>query len=192
MISAKLYLNKRIHARKCEIVEFAKTKAMQFEEDNHLQGAVSEECVRYGLIYNDALVALMTFVKSQFDEKYDWELIRYCCLKGHTVVGGASKIFKHFLKKHTGIVVSYANRRFSSGRLYDMLGFTEVSRTEPNYFWLNVNSGVRYTQQKCQKHSLAALLGDNFDVNETEFQNMTRNGFVQCFDAGNIKYEYTI
>nr|DAN35327.1 MAG TPA: endonuclease-like protein [Caudoviricetes sp.] len=192
MIAAKIGKNVRVFARKCRVDTITAQQARLFEEENHLQGAASSESVRYGLVHNNELVALMTFGKSRFDKKYDWELIRYCCLKGHTVVGGASKLFKHFLKNHSGSVMSYANRRISDGGLYKKLGFNEVTRTGPNYFWFNANGGIRYTRQKCQKHKLASLLEDNFNPAETEYQNMTRNGFVQCFDSGNIKYEYSI
>ena len=188
MIASKLGLTKRIYARKCRIVEVGPEQATKFEEENHLQGKSNCESARYGLVHDDMLVALMTFGKPRTNEKYDWGLIRFCCLKDHTVVGGTSKLFKHFLKHHSGSVVSYADRRISNGSLYRELGFVEVSRTEPNYFWLCTKTGVR----TAKKSKLANLLGDNFDPTETEYQNMTRNGFVQCYDSGNIKYEYAI
>lgn len=192
MIAAKLGSNKRIYARKCNIVVVTSEQARIFESTNHIQGVASGESIRYGLMHDNKLVSLMTFGKSRFDKKYDWELIRYCCLIGHNVIGGASKLFKHFLTHHDGSVMSYANRRISNGRLYNTLGFVEVSRTPPNYFWLSLSSGERLTRQKCQKHKLSKILGDRFNSEETEKQNMLRNGFVQCFDCGNIKYEYTI
>ena len=192
MISAKLGLNKRVYARACTIVFVPAEQTRMFEQANHIQGAASGESVRIGLVYENMLVALMTFGKSRFDKKYDWELIRFCCLVGHNVVGGASRLFRHFLKHHHGSVMSYANRRISHGKLYETLGFAEVSRTQPNYFWFSLATGDRLTRQKCQKHKLSKLLGDNFNPNETEKQNMERNRYVQCFDCGNIKYEYTI
>lgn len=188
MIAAKIGKNVRVFARKCQVDTITAKQARLFEEENHLQGAASSESVRYGLVHNNELVALMTFGKSRFDKKYDWELIRYCCLKGHTVVGGASKLFKHFLKNHSGSVMSYANRRISDGGLYKKLGFNEVTRTGPNYFW--ISNKIRYSRQQCQKHKLSKLLGDKYSERETEVENMTRNGFVQCFDSGNIKYEF--
>ena len=192
MIASKLRASNKMHARKCSVLSVDASQARAFEEENHLQGYTGGESVRYGLIYNGILVALMTFGKSRFDKNYDWELIRFCCLQGHTVVGGASKLFKHFLNHHSGSIMSYANRRISSGGLYRALGFREVARTEPNYFWFSLRNGARLSRQKCQKHRLASVLGDRFDAEKTEKENMMENGYVQCFDAGNIKYEYII
>lgn len=188
MIASKLGLNNVIYARKCSIVIVEPAQARLFESANHIQGTATGESIRYGLMYDNNLVALMTFGKSRFDKKYDWELIRFCCLSGYNVIGGASKLFKHFLKHHSGNIMSYANRRISNGKLYNKLGFNEVSRTPPNYFWFK--SGKILSRQKCQKHKLNDLLEDKYYDHETEQQNMERNGYVQCFDCGNIKFEF--
>ena len=42
----------------------------------------------------------MTFSKPRFNNQYDYELIRFCSLKGFNVIGGASKLWKYFLKKY--------------------------------------------------------------------------------------------
>ena len=192
MIASKLGLNRTIYARKCSIISLTATQSKMFSQKNHIQGAASGESVIYGLLYDNTVVSIMSFGISRFDKNYDWELIRFCNIMGTNVIGGASKLFKHFLNHHSGSIMSYANRRISNGNLYKQLGFKEVSRTKPNYFWLSLSSGEKLTRQKCQKHKLPKLLGAKFNPAETEKQNMERNGFVQCFDCGNIKYEYTI
>ncbi len=88
-----------------------------FLDENHIQG----NCIskyRYGLYYNNELISLMTFGKSRFKDEF--ELLRFCNKLGYNVVGGASKLFFHFLKDHEEIkeVISYADRRWSVGNLY--------------------------------------------------------------------------
>lgn len=187
MINNKLGLCEKIYARKCEIREVDYNTSIAFLEHNHLQGACPSK-YRYGLYYNDELVELITFGKSRFNKKYDYELLRLCTKLNTTVVGGASKLFKHFVKHHNGSVISYANRRFSNGNVYEQLGFKYVGETQPNYCY--VKREIMLTRIQCQKHKLKDILGDNFDPNLTEKQNMLNNGYNIMYDCGNLIYEY--
>jgi hypothetical protein len=66
--------------------------------------------IRLGLKYNNELVFIMTFSKPRFNKNYEWEMVRFCGLKDHTIVGGASKLFKHFVEKYNPkSVLSYAD-----------------------------------------------------------------------------------
>lgn len=187
MINNKLGLCEKIYARKCDIREVDYNTSMAFLEQNHLQGGCPSK-YRYGLYYNNELVELITFGKSRFNKKYDYELLRLCTKLNTTVVGGASKLFKHFIKHHNGSVISYANRRFSNGNVYEQLGFKYVGETQPNYCY--VKTEIMLTRIQCQKHKLKNVLGDNFDPNLTEKQNMLNNGYGIIYDCGNLIYEY--
>lgn len=186
MINNKLGLNNRIYARKCEIREVEFAKSLTFLNDNHLQGSCTST-IRYGLYYNNELVQLITFGKSRFDKKYDYELLRLCTLKGYCVVGGASKLFKHALKFVKGNIISYANRRFSCGEIYKQLGFESKGESRPNYFY---NKGGKiYSRLGFQKHKLKDLL-DKFDDSLSEYDNMLNNGYDKIYDCGNLVFAY--
>jgi hypothetical protein len=129
MIRSKLGLGKRIYARATEVREVSSTATKQFLTLNHLQGH-SNSSINLGLYHQGDLVALMTFGKPRFNKNYDWELIRYCSLINHNVVGGASKLLKHFRKNHEGSILSYANREHSNGKLYRSLGFNLISESQ--------------------------------------------------------------
>ena len=86
------------------------------------------------------------------------------------VVGGASKLLACFRKNHSGSIVSYADRRYSDGRLYEKLGFMNAGVSNPNYWY--VKGGEKLTRYACQKHRLKDVLGDGFDPNLSEFENM--------------------
>lgn len=188
MISNKLGKSNIVYARKCEIREVSNEESRVFLNNNHLQGNCISS-IKYGLYYNNELVELITFGKSRFNKNYDYELLRLCTKKYTTVVGGASKLFKHFLKQVGKCkIISYANRRFSKGSIYKTLGFKWLRNTKPNYFYFKRD--VVLTRNDCQKHKLKDLLGDNFDSNLTEVENMYNNGFDRIFDSGNMVFEY--
>ena len=50
---------------------------MDFQIENHLQG-YAKSSIDIGLFYEGQLVSLMTFGKTRFSKKYEYELIRFC------------------------------------------------------------------------------------------------------------------
>lgn len=176
---------KNIYARKCVVKEIDSKTSNDFLEANHLQGS-DNSSIRYGLFSENGLVSVMTFGKPRFDRKRDWEMIRFASKLGTRVTGGASRLLAHFRKSHSGSIVSYADRRYSDGNLYDRLGFNLESISSPNYVWIKKN--VVLTRYQCQKHLLAKLLGDGFDEGKTEAENMQDNGWIRVFDCGNLVY----
>ena len=172
----------KIYARKCLIKKLSFTETKLFLEDNHIQGAINSN-LNYGLIHKNEILALMTFGKSRFNKKYQYELLRFCNKRNYNVVGGASRLFKSFLvdKKPTSIV-SYADRRFSNGNMYSKLKFEFVRDTKPSYFYINgiiLENRINY-----QKHKLNNIL-ENFDPNLTEWENMKKHKRNRIWDCGN-------
>ena len=110
----------RIFARKCVIRSVDHNSAVEFLNNNHMQGACQSK-YQYGLYYKNELVSIMTFGKSRF--KSEFELTRFCSKLNVTVVGGASRLFRHFLQDHSDVkeIVSFADRRMSIGNVYDKL-----------------------------------------------------------------------
>lgn len=176
---------KRIHARKCAVKEISSLECNKFLDINHLQGHDNAKYC-YGLYHSDGLVAVMTFGKPRFNRNYDYELIRYCSKIGFHVAGGAGKLLSFFQNSHNGSIISYADRRYSIGNLYEKIGFVNKGMTKPNYFW--VNGMKKYSRYQCQKHKLAKLLGDKFDAGMSETENMIKNGYCRIYDCGNIVY----
>ena len=176
---------KRIYARNCMLAEISSVSANEFLEANHLQGG-DNSSIRYGLYYNDELVSVMTFGKPRFNKNYDWELVRFASKNGCNVVGGASKLLAQFSKLNSGSVVSYADRRYSDGGLYEKLGFRKVGVSKPNYWWCKGDE--KLTRYACQKHKLKNILGDAFDPELSETENMELNGWTRMHDCGNFVY----
>lgn len=189
IILSKLGLIKnKIFARKCIIKSVIDTKIIRsFLDSNHIQG-YTHASTSLGLYYKDELVSLMTFSKNRFAKNSnEIELVRFCNKLNTSVVGGASKLFKHFQKTNKLPVISFADRRFSLGKLYPILGFMFDKFTDPSYFYWKNNKILN--RMSCQKHKLSKLL-EKFDPNKTEYQNMLDNGYKRVWDCGNYKFTY--
>ena len=96
--------------------------------------------VSVGLYCNDELISLMTFGKCRFDKKHEWELLRFCNKLGCHVPGAASKLLKFFEKEYSPkLLVTYAVRRWSQGKLYEALGFKLDHISRPDYRYVKGN-----------------------------------------------------
>jgi len=187
VIRNKLKKNKnKIYARKTVFKKITSSEASIFCENNHLQGKGTSS-LNYGLFYNTELVSVMTFSKARFikDANIKYEMIRFCNKINHSIIGGASKLLKNFRLLHTGGIVSYANRRWSDGHLYKMLGFNLKNISVPNYFYFN-KERILWSRNKFQKHKLSKL--EIFDIKKTETENMFLNGYRQIHDCGNYVF----
>lgn len=184
-ISSLLGANDTIHARKTDIRTLTSRQCATFFNDNHIQGNVGAN-IGYGLFHDDQLVAAITFGKSRFSKQAEWELIRFANKKFCSVVGGASKLFKHFVKVHSPpSIISYSDIRWNTGKLYQNLGFNHIHTSSPNYhYFLPHNTSLLFSRNVFQKHKLAAKL-QVFNPQLTEWENMQANGYDRIWDCGN-------
>ncbi len=180
-LKSLLNKNNRIHARKTVLKEIH--WPAQFLEQNHIQGAGSVSKHNYGLFSENELVAVMTFSKPRFNYNYEYELIRYCSKLNYTVTGGASKLLKHFtntvLPKS---IVSYSDKRWSTGKLYKTLGFSFKHTSAPNYRYYKYKTSL--SRYQCQKHLLPALVPEFYDPKLSESQIMRNAGYYKVYDCG--------
>ena len=188
IINNKLGGNDRIVARKTKVEKIVDNKLVrEFLNNNHLQGFAGSS-VKLGLFYENELVSLMTFGKTRFSKKYEYEMIRFCNKKFLSIVGGASKLYKYFIRNYKPkSVISYADRRYSDGNLYNKLGFEFSHFSAPNYWYFKLPDMTLRSRIQFQKHKLSGLL-ETFDNSKTEIENMSNNKYRRIFDCGNIIY----
>lgn len=188
----------KYYARKLFIKEVPSQEAELFLIENHRQGATSSK-IRLGLYDNQELVSLMTFGKMRgtqgrklSDSDNTWELSRFCSKINCSVVGGASKLFKYFVRNYSpDKVVSFSDVARSKGTLYQTLGFKQISQSDPSYVWSTLDDTLYYNRVSCQKSNLKHLLHDDkIDLSMTERQIMIEHGFVQVYDCGVIRWEW--
>lgn len=180
-----------LYARKCNVSEISSRNCTDFLNQNHLQGA-DHSSIKLGMFNDGQLVSVMTFMKSRFDSKIEYEMGRFCNKLGLHVTGGASKLFSYFLKIHRPIsVVSYNDRRYFDGQVYINLGFNFVGNTSPNYFYVVDNYQNIQNRMSWQKYKLENKL-PGFYPSLSEWENMKANGYDRIWDCGCGKWIWTI
>jgi len=179
-----------IYARKCVVKNISNKESTSFLKENHLQGnAICKYSL--GLFYNDGLVSVMTFSKLRKNLKQNnieghFELLRFCNKKYYNVIGGASKLFKKFITLHSPIkVISYANRDWSDGGLYNKLNMNPLKPTTPGYHWFK--SKIKYNRFNFRKD---LLVKQGEDPKLTEYEIMLNRGYYRVWNTGNLKFEW--
>lgn len=192
MIFNKLGINTvKIYARKCQVKEIKNSKiATNFLDENHVQGHIGSY-IKLGLYHGDELVSLMTIGKKRKfmntnSVEGEYELLRYCNKRYTNVVGGASKLFKYFVKNYDfNEITTFADRSYSDGNLYEVLGFTFEHKTNPNYYYIvDGNRKHRFGFRK------DVLVKQGFDANMTEHEIMLSRKLYRIFNPGNYKYHF--
>jgi hypothetical protein len=175
-------IENKIYARQCRVVEISSVKS--FLDENHILGN-DRSNKKLCLFYGCELVSVMTFNKSEGRNimgENEWNLSRFCNKRNMIVVGGASKLLSYFVSNNdVHRIISYADRDWSIGNLYGLLGFDKISEGAPDYKY--VVGGVRLHKQNFTKKRLN--IGKS--VKESEF--MSGNGLYRIWDCGKIKFE---
>lgn len=188
MISNFLGFTKRkIYARKCSLREIGVKEAKQFLNDNHLQGYCVSK-YRLGLFNGDELVSVMTFGKSRHfvgNNGDKIELLRFANKIDTIVVGGASKLFTHFIREHDcKEIVSYADKRWSEGHLYETLNFQKYNESRPNYYY--VIGRKRVYRFNLRKSVLVKKYNCPVSMSEKEF--CLKQKWYRIYDCGCLCY----
>lgn len=183
---------KRIYGRECRVEVIEPRICSEFLENNHLQGRDNSK-YKFGLYHFDELMAVMTFGTRNITNKKEFELIRFCNKVNTQIVGGASKLFKYFIRNYNyDKIKTYANARISDGNFYEKLGFTFKHHSLPNYWYYYPESPKKLKlkhRSAFQKHKLNTIL-PNFDPDKTEWENMKEHGYNKIYDCGNLVFEY--
>ena len=179
----------RIHARLCSAKRITKTQADEFLFQNHLHNSPLAKH-KYGLFYKQQLVAVATFSAGRpivRGEKIyrSYELVRFANLQNYVVAGGIGKLLSYFIEEQNpDDVMSYADVDWSSGKSYAKLGFKFVEYTEPQKFYLDTKTYLRYypkklPQELCDEFSQQSLSLDDF---------LATKNIYSIYNSGNKKY----
>lgn len=165
---------KRIYARNCTVKAITNKDAKPFNDRYHLQGHRNAQ-VTYGLFYNNELVQLMSFSRTRYNKNLksnnEWEIIRGCPGSNNIVVGGVSKLFKHFITEHNPEkIFSYCDFNKFDGTSYEAIGMKFVGYTGPNKWWV-INDTV-------------------VNRNPSEYKTLKQIATAELWGAGSKKYEW--
>lgn len=186
--------SKKYFARKLEIREVTFKESKSFLIKHHLQNN-SVAPIRLGLYVpgEDNLLALMTFSKGRVamntkSEEGIYELVRFVT-NGSSIVGGASKLLKHFQRTFSpNKIITYADLRWSQGKLYETIGFTKTGKPSPGY-WYVEGYTTRIHRYNFTKHS---LVKKGANIRKTEWEIMQELGYDRIWDCGHQKYELVV
>jgi len=174
----------KIYARKCNLSKIDNLLAKFFIDQHHLQGYKSST-ICLGAYYTTELVAVMTFTDLNNGV---FELNRFCVNKN--VVGIASKLLEHFKRNYKWKkIISFADKRWSEGNLYEKLGFSKEKILTPDYSYFRENR-IRFHKFNFRHAGMKNKL-ENYNPELSESVNMKNNGWSKIYDCGKIRYVYT-
>ena len=190
IILSKLGIHEnKIYGRKCIIRELDNKTCQDFLECNHIQGKTVGG-IRIGLYYEDELVSVMVFghTRKGIGNENGIELIRFCNKLNTQVIGGASKLFKYYLKNYNpNSIISFSSNDISLGELYKTLGFEKVSVLKSSYWYIDPKTLCRYHRTNFTKSRLVKM---GYSTELSEYQIMKERGFLKIYDSGQQKWVY--
>jgi hypothetical protein len=173
-------------ARKLKIKEIPNKQAIGFCEKYHIQGGVTSIICNYGAFDADNLVAVITIGKQRSSNEI--ELKRFCT-SGKTHAGVFSRLFYAFVKEYNPEkVITFADLRYSEGKLYETTGFVNNGIINPGFKYLL--KGKAYHPSSFTKSKIAKKFGIDM-TNKTEKQAMDELGCLRIWDCGKIKYVWS-
>ena len=181
MILNKLGKSIKIFGRKCTIGIVDNLTAQKFYELNHIQGRTCPS-KHYGLYYNSSLVACMSFT----NRTDNVELVRFCNILNHSVIGGFSKLLKFAIEIYNKDIISFSSNNYSNGNIYKDNGFILVSENKADMSY--TDNKIRYNRQGFKKSNLKKLFPNNYDDSLTERENARNNKLYQIWGAGIKKW----
>lgn len=186
-----LKLNKsKLYARKCTIRQITNVEGINFLNTHHIQRSGRNK-IYLGAFLDNKLISVMSFsnlnpAKGRSPTENHYELNRFANPFG--VVGIASRLFAYFKNNFAPIkIISYADLRWNTGGLYELLGFTFIRQSRPNYWYINKVSRVH--RWSFTKHKLLGII-PNADKNCTEEQLAESINLYRVYDCGNAVYEW--
>ncbi len=192
-IEAMLKDKETLYARNLVLKEVPEDLCSTFLNENHLQNTCKGQTIRLGLYKDQELIEVMTFGKPRYNKNYEYELLRLCTLSNYKVVGGAERLFKHFVSSYNPeSIISYCNNSKFNGDVYKRLGFTLKSFGTPSCHWYNLKTKKHITDNLLRQRGFSQLHGDsNYEKASRGASNrdlMIEEGYVEVYDCGQSIY----
>lgn len=180
----------KLMARKTEIKPTNKIEAIQFLEENHIQGAPVFQ-VSFGLYYNNDLQALITGNKHHRQGFKEILVLNRLAFKSNvSISGGSSKLLSALIKyakdNDYKKIISWSDNRWSEGNVYIKTGFSLSEKLLPDYSYIVNNE--RTSKQSCQKKNLTKKGA----IGGTEKEMALSLGFRRIWDCGKKRWEINL
>ena len=172
----------RIYARKCEVSKVTALEKKEFFNATHIQGD-GNSSINIALTYQGEIVACAAFMK--YGEDLTLNRFSTSCI----ISGALSKILKYVSKNYRFTqIITFADLRWSDGRLYEQSGFVKDKIIRPDYYY--VYNNTRYHKFNFRHSKLKRIL-PNYDPSLSEHKNCINHRIYRIYDCGKIRYTYT-
>lgn len=145
----------KIFARKCEIIKLSREQATNFFAANHLMGVGVGKT--YGLKYNNDIVSAIMIKRTR---NKNYEISRFCHALNTQVVGGFSKLVKHFCRNNDyDTLTTFIDKRYGAGSYLPELNF-ELKSCFTSFKWTDgekVYNRLRFPSNTGYKYGLLKL-----------------------------------
>jgi len=186
-LSSILKLSKSLcGARNCKIREISSREGIDFLNKYHIQKA-GKNSWYIGAYYNNELVSVMSFSKgnpAKGQDKSYIELNRF--VNPFNVIGIASRLFKFYVKTYSpDTIISYSDKRWNTGEIYKVLGFTQLKDSQPNYWYVYRQTRKHrwnFTKQKLMK--MLQITDDKY----TEEEMAKILNLYRIYDCGHMRF----
>lgn len=176
-----------LYARKLEIKEVDKKECNEFLNNYHLQNTCNGQEIRLGLYKDNELIEIMTFGKPRYNKNYEWELLRLCTKPEYKVVGGAEKLFKHFIELvNPQSVISYCDNSKFNGEVYTRLGFIQKGKPSPSLHWSKGSEHI--TDNLLRQRGFDQLFNTNYGKGTSNEELMIEHGWLPIYDCGQMTF----
>lgn len=176
-----------LYARNLEIKEVNMDETTEFLNTYHIQNTCRGQEVRFGLYKENELIEIMTFGKPRYNKNYEWELLRLCTKAEYKVVGGAERLFKHFVTNYNpNSIISYCDFSKFSGEVYTRLGFKQKGKPTPAKHWSKGN--VHITDNLLRQRGYDQLFKTNYGKGTSNEELMLENGWLPVYDCGQMTF----
>jgi hypothetical protein len=102
---------------------------------------------------------MIVFKTNKFNEKHEWEIVRFCNKVFFSVTDGYFNIYKYFIDTYSpDSVIFYSDRRYIHSNLYKKLGFKFSYTDSPNCWYFKLPDMQLYSSAKFKNIELENLI----------------------------------
>lgn len=179
----------KIYARNTQIRLIENSEAIEFCNKYHLQNGIAAQ-VNIALMYDNEIVALMSFGNPRFDKGYDYEMLRMAYKDNISIIGGTEKMFSYFIKEYKPKnIISYCNIDIFSGKAYERIGMQLDGYTSPGYIWWNCKIGDKSSVLNRYSTTKSKLIAKGLgSLGDTEDEIMRALGYYKIYNSGNKRF----
>ena len=179
---------RKVFARRTEVVQLTAGQSNSFLNENHIQGAV-DGGIRVGLIGKGTttpILAVMVLKREPGTNGKTLTLLRFAT--SQPVVGGFTKLLHHVEKIYKPEeIVTFSDNCVSDGGLYEKNGFTAVKELPPDYMYVVRGERVHKFSYRLKRFREDPNLLFEEGLSERELAAL--NGLARIWDAGKTKWK---